>query len=132
MSETSQQYWQRHVVAQRESGLNIKAYARQESLSVHMRVLRHERVRYACPDKTTAPQTAPMPPQILPRSNASPNLLAMLLTVKSVDGLPAPTPVRSFMALPKRQRPTASSPICGLPGCSSACPWQGPLRIMRH
>ena len=36
MSETSQQYWQRHVVAQRESGLNIKAYARQESLSVHM------------------------------------------------------------------------------------------------
>ena len=36
MSETSQQYWQQHVEAQRESGLNIKAYARRESLSVNM------------------------------------------------------------------------------------------------
>ncbi|MCK9509880.1 MAG: hypothetical protein M0R28_01430 [Pigmentiphaga sp.] len=36
MSETPQQYWQRHVAAQRESGLNIKAYARRENLSVNM------------------------------------------------------------------------------------------------
>src|SRR5690625_372224 len=36
MSETSRQYWQRHIHAQRESGLNIKAYARRESLSVNM------------------------------------------------------------------------------------------------
>src|SRR5690554_2912186 len=36
MSETSQQYWQRHVHAQRESGLNIKAYARREGVSVNM------------------------------------------------------------------------------------------------
>src|SRR5690625_7419456 len=36
---------------------------------LQVRVLRHERVRYGCPDQTTAPRTAPLPPQILPRSN---------------------------------------------------------------
>jgi len=36
MSKPSQQYWQRHVEAQRESGLNVKAYARRENLSVNM------------------------------------------------------------------------------------------------
>lgn len=36
MSETPQQYWQRHVEAQRESGLNIKAYARRENLNVQL------------------------------------------------------------------------------------------------
>ena len=34
MSETPQQYWLRHIEAQRDSGLNIKAYARREDLSV--------------------------------------------------------------------------------------------------
>ena len=75
-------------------------------IPMQLRVLRHERVRYACPDKTTAPQTAPMPPQILPRSNASPNLLAMLLTVKYVDGLPlarfAKVMERSGVTLPRQ------------------------------
>ena len=32
--------------------------------------------------------TAALPPQPLPKSNASPGLLAMLLTTKYVDGLP--------------------------------------------
>ena len=75
-------------------------------IPLQVRVLRHERVRYACPDKTTAPRTAPLPPQILPRSNASPNLLAMLLTVKYVDGLPlarfAKVMERSGVTLPRQ------------------------------
>ena len=50
-----------------------------------IQVLRHIRKRYACPDASQAPVTAPLP---LPRSNASAQLLAMLLTVKYVDGLP--------------------------------------------
>ena len=34
-------------------------------------------------------QAAALPAQPLPKSNARPNLLAMLLTVKYVDGLPS-------------------------------------------
>ncbi|MCK9509878.1 MAG: IS66 family transposase [Pigmentiphaga sp.] len=75
-------------------------------IPMQVRVLRHERVRYGCPDKTTAPRTALLPPQILPRSNASPNLLAMLLTVKYVDGLPlarfAKVMERSGVTLPRQ------------------------------
>jgi len=55
---------------------------------MQIRVLRHIRKRYGCPDKSQNPVIAPVPKQVLPRSNASPDLLAMLLTVKYVDGLP--------------------------------------------
>jgi transposase len=55
---------------------------------MQVRVLRHIRKRYACPSKDTAPVIAPVPAQVLPRSNASSALLAMLLVTKYVDGLP--------------------------------------------
>ncbi|OVZ63777.1 transposase [Pigmentiphaga sp. NML030171] len=55
---------------------------------MQVRVLRHIRKRYACPGGEQAPVTAPVAPQVLPKSNASNDLLAMLLTVKYVDGLP--------------------------------------------
>lgn len=55
---------------------------------MQVRVLRHIRKRYACPSKDVAPITAPLPAQVLPRTNASSSLLAMLLTTKYVDGLP--------------------------------------------
>jgi transposase len=55
---------------------------------MQVRVLRHIRKRYACPSKDAAPVTASMPAQVLPRTNASSSLLAMLLTTKYVDGLP--------------------------------------------
>jgi len=55
---------------------------------MQVRVLRHIRKRYGCPDGTLAPITAPLPPQPLPKSNASADFLAMLLAVKFVDGLP--------------------------------------------
>jgi transposase len=53
-----------------------------------VRVLQHIRILYGCPDSSHAPKLAPLPPQPLPKSNASPDLLAMLLAVKFVDGLP--------------------------------------------
>lgn len=53
-----------------------------------VQVLRHIRRRYGCPGGEHAPRTAPMPAQPLPKSNASPDLLAMLIAVKYVDGLP--------------------------------------------
>ena len=55
---------------------------------MQIRVLRHHRKRYACTCGTCAPRTAPPAPQVLPKSMASSDLLAMLLTTKYVDGLP--------------------------------------------
>ena len=55
---------------------------------MQVRVLRHIRVRYGCTSSTHAPITAALPPQPLPKSNASADFLAMLLAVKFVDGLP--------------------------------------------
>ena len=55
---------------------------------MQVRVLRHIRKRYGCPGSVHAPVTAPLPPQPLPKSNASADLLAMLLVVKFIDGLP--------------------------------------------
>lgn len=55
---------------------------------MQMRVLRHVRKRYGCPGSAHAPVTAPLPPQPLPKSNASVNFLALLLVAKFLDGLP--------------------------------------------
>src|SRR5660397_92754 len=55
---------------------------------MQVRVLRHIRMRYGCPTSVHAPVTAKLPPQPLPKSNASADFLAMMLTVKFVDGLP--------------------------------------------
>ena len=55
---------------------------------MQIRVLRHVRNTYGCPASVHAPVTAPLPPQPLPKSNASPDFLAMLLITKYLDGLP--------------------------------------------
>ena len=55
---------------------------------MQIRVLRHIRNTYGCAASIHAPVTAALPPQPLPKSNASPDFIAMLLTVKFVDGLP--------------------------------------------
>lgn len=55
---------------------------------MRVRVLQHIRLVYGCKTSEHAPVTAALPPQPLPKSNASPGLLAMLLTTKYVDGLP--------------------------------------------
>ena len=71
---------------------------------MQIRVLRHIRLRYGCSSNshanshastqastqasTPAPITAQLPPQPLPKTNASADFLAMMATVKFVDGLP--------------------------------------------
>ena len=55
---------------------------------MQIRVLQHVRNTYGCPVSEHAPVTAPVPVQPLPKTNASADFLAMLLTVKYVDGLP--------------------------------------------
>ncbi len=55
---------------------------------MQIRVLRPIRKRYGCPASVHAPVSAALPAQPLPKSNVRADLLAMLLTVKYVDGLP--------------------------------------------
>jgi transposase len=52
------------------------------------RVLRHRRKKYRCPCCREHLRTAPMTPQPVPKSVASPGLLAFITTAKYVDGLP--------------------------------------------
>lgn len=53
-----------------------------------VQVLRHIRPKYSCPCCREGIKTAPMPPQPIPRSIASPGLLAYVATAKYVDALP--------------------------------------------
>jgi transposase len=51
-------------------------------------VVEHRRAKYVCRCCNTAPVTAPMPRQPIPRSLASPGFLAYVATSKYADGLP--------------------------------------------
>lgn len=53
-----------------------------------VQVLRHVRVKYACPACAEGVHTAPLPPQPIPKSNASPGLLAHIVVSKYQDALP--------------------------------------------
>jgi transposase len=53
-----------------------------------VQVLRHVRVKYACPGCEQCVKTAALPEYILPKTNASPGLLAHLVTGKYIDSLP--------------------------------------------
>ncbi|MET3139635.1 transposase, partial [Undibacterium sp. GrIS 1.2] len=57
-------------------------------IPMQIQVLRHICLRYGCPGSLHAPVIAALPPQPLPKSNASTDLLAMLLAVKFIDGMP--------------------------------------------
>jgi transposase len=53
-----------------------------------VQVLRHIRPKYACPCCREGIKTAKLPPQPIPKSIASPGLLAYIATAKYVDALP--------------------------------------------
>jgi transposase len=53
-----------------------------------VRVIRNIRPKYACPCCRQGVQIAPVPLQLLPKSFATPSLLAQITTAKFVDGLP--------------------------------------------
>ena len=57
-------------------------------IPMKVQALAFHRKRYGCPTREHAPVIAARPPQVLPKSNASNDLLAMLITAKYVDGLP--------------------------------------------
>jgi transposase len=53
-----------------------------------VRVLKHIRLKYACKHCDSAPQTAAMPAQPIPKSQASAGFLAYVITSKYADALP--------------------------------------------
>ena len=63
-------------------------------IPARIQVLQHVRFKYACrscegtDDDGPTVITAPMPPQPIPKSNASPGLLAYIVIAKFCDGLP--------------------------------------------
>ncbi|MEQ1559538.1 MAG: IS66 family transposase [Methyloglobulus sp.] len=61
-----------------------------------VQVLRHIRKKYACPCCNNGVKIAPLPPQPIPKSNASPELLAFIATGKFLDGLPLYRQTKQF------------------------------------
>ena len=59
-----------------------------EIVPAQIRVLRHVRPKYACPKCHAGVHTAPLPPQPIPKSLASPALLAHVAVSKYADALP--------------------------------------------
>jgi transposase len=53
-----------------------------------VQVLKHVRLKYGCPCCEQTVKLAVKPLQMLPKSNASPSLLAHIITAKYADGLP--------------------------------------------
>ena len=59
-----------------------------EVIPATMRVLEHQRLKYRCPCCEGYLVRAPMPPQPIPKSLASPGLLAYIAVCKYLDALP--------------------------------------------
>jgi len=72
--------------ALKEIGVEISEQL--DIIPAKIQVLRHIRKKYACPCCQAEVKTAPLPPQPIPKSNASPGLLAYVATSKFVDALP--------------------------------------------
>lgn len=68
-------------------------------IPARVRVLRHIRRKYACPGCDSCLKLAAKPEQMLPKSNASPALLAHIVTAKYVDGLPLHRQEKQFARL---------------------------------
>ena len=64
-----------------------------------VQVLRHQRLKYVCPCCDKHIVTAPMTAQPIPKSQASPGLLAFVATAKYIDGLPLHRQVAQFKRL---------------------------------
>lgn len=64
-----------------------------------VQVLRHIRKKYACPCCQAGVKTAPLPPQPIPKSNASAGLLAYIVIAKFLDALPLYRQSKQFLRI---------------------------------
>ena len=68
--------------------IGVEASEQLDIIPQQVRVIRHERVKYACPFCDGALRLAPKPEQVIPKGLFSEGLLAWVITSKYVDGLP--------------------------------------------
>ena len=72
---------------------------RYDYVAPQLRVLHEKRLKYACPCCHEGVKIAPLPPRLLPKSMATPSLLAHITTAKFVDGLPLTRQSQQFERL---------------------------------
>lgn len=68
--------------------IGVEASEQLDIIPQQVRVIRHERVKYACPCCDGALRLAPKPAQVIPKGLFSEGLLAWVIASKYCDGLP--------------------------------------------
>jgi transposase len=68
--------------------IGIEASEQLDIVPLRVRVIRHERVKYACPCCRQGMRTAPAPAKLLPRGLLTENTLAWVISAKYQDALP--------------------------------------------
>lgn len=68
--------------------IGVEASEQLDIIPQQVRVIRHERVKYACPCCDDALRLAAKPEQVIPKGLFSEGLLAWVITSKYMDGLP--------------------------------------------
>ena len=68
--------------------IGVQASEQLDIIPQQIRVIRHERVKYACPCCDGTVRVAPRPAQVIPKGLFTEGLLAWVITSKYMDGLP--------------------------------------------
>ena len=68
--------------------IGVEATEQLDIIPQQVRVIRHERVKYACPCCDGGLQLAPRPAQVIPKGLFTESALAWMATAKYIDGLP--------------------------------------------
>ncbi|MBC8120194.1 MAG: IS66 family transposase [Burkholderiaceae bacterium] len=68
--------------------IGVEAAEQLDIVPALVRVIRHERVKYACPCCSQGVRTAPVPPKLLPKALLTEGALAWVITAKYQDALP--------------------------------------------
>jgi len=79
--------------------IGYESAERYDYVAPKLRVLEDRRLKYGCPCCRQGVKIAPLPPRLLPKSMASPSLLAHITTAKFVDGLPLTRQSKQFERL---------------------------------
>ena len=68
--------------------IGVEASEQLDIIPAQVRVIRHERVKYACPCCAQGVRTAALPPKLLPKSLLTESSLAWVISAKYQDALP--------------------------------------------
>jgi transposase len=68
--------------------IGVEASEQLDIIPAQIRVIRHERVKYACPCCSQGVRTAAAPVKLIPKALLTENALAWVITAKYQDGLP--------------------------------------------